>query len=815
MMEGVKPHTPRFFLAMKTTLKVIAVLLALSLLVASGIAVWYLHSKQPVREGNIRLKNLKGMVTVIYDQRGVPHIRAQNESDMYRALGYLHAQDRLFQMELLRRLARGELAEVFGPDMLESDKLFRTLGLRARADQYVANTDRNSPAYQALLAYLDGINHYIANRKPPLEFDALGIPKRAFSPQDTFAIMGYMAYASAAAFKTEPALTYVRDKLGAQYLKVFDIDWHPEGVLQTDEQDTAQLDWNALNRLAHASDKALNAAGIPMFEGSNGWVIAGNLSASGLPLLAGDPHHRFAAPSIWYEAHISNPNFELYGHFQALNPMAMLGHNHDFGWTTTMFQNDDVDLVAETINPENPNQVLYQGVWTDLQSRVETINVKDAEPVKLVLRTSPHGPIVTDAFSDQLGKAPVSMWWTFLQSDNPLLQAFYELNRADTRAKARAAASKIEAPGINILWANHNGDIGWWAAAKLPQRPDGVNPAFILDAAKGEAEKPGYYFFGFNPQEENPQRGYILSANQQPQPPSGVPVPGYYNPPDRARALNAILAEPARQWNGKDMEALQQLNSNDYAQQLFRHLLPVLRSVITDPDELAFLQPFEKWQGDYSADIITPTLFTQFVFELAHEAMADEMGEAQFKHLLQTRLMEGALLNLVQDPQSPWWNNVNTPTTENHFETTRIAWSNAMAHLRNMHGSSLLEWRWGKNHTLTHQHPLGTQKYWGWMLNVGPFAVPGGRETPNQMAYDMGKAPWPVTLGPSTRRIIDFAAPEKALSVNPLGQSGVPFDRHYEDQAGLFAASMYAPMWLDEADIAKNTESTLTIHPSR
>ena len=800
---------------MKTFVKVSAILLACALLVASGIAAWYLHSKQPVREGNIRLKNLKGVVTVIYDQRGVPHIRAQNETDMYRALGYVHAQDRLFQMELLRRLARGELAEVFGPDMLESDKLFRTLGLRARADQYVANTDRNSPAYQALLAYLDGINHYIANRKPPLEFDALDIPKRAFSPQDTFAVMGYMAYASAAAFKTEPALTFIRDKLGAPYLPIFDIEWHHQGVLNTEDDAISQVDWDALKRVALASNSAFSKAQIPHFEGSNGWVIAGSHTLSGKPLLAGDPHHGFAVPSMWYEAQISNPKFDLYGHFQALNPMAMLGHNHDFGWTSTMFQNDDMDLIAETTNPANPNQVLYKGAWVNLQSRIETINVKGSEPVKMVLRTSPHGPLVTDAFSGQPGKSPVSLWWTFLQTENPLLQAFYELNRADTRIKARAAASQIDAPGLNILWANQKGDIGWWAAAKIPQRPEGVNPAFILDAAKGEAEKAGYYFFAFNPQEENPQRGYIVSANQQPLPPSGVPVPGYYNPPDRARRLNTILSETQRQWTMKDAEALQLHDSNDFGPLLIRHLLPVLRSVITDPEELAFLQPFEKWEGDFSADIITPTLFTQLVFELAHAALADELGEEQFQNLLHTRLIETALLRLVQDPRSAWWNNVKTPAAESHFETTRIAWSNAMTHLRDMHGSSLLEWRWGKNHTLKHMHPLGQQKYWGWTLNVGPFSMPGGRETPNNMAYRLGKAPWPVTLGPSTRRIIDFAAPEKALGVNPLGQSGVPFDTHYDDQAGLFAASMYAPMWLDEADIAANAQSTLTIHPSR
>ena len=200
-----------------------------------------------------------------------------------------------------------------------------------------------------------------------------------------------------------------------------------------------------------------------------------------------------------------------------------------------MFQNDDVDLIAEKANPDNPNQVWIQGQWVDLQTRTETIKVKGAADVQLALRRSPHGPIITDAFKDSLGGTPIAMWWAFLETENPILQAFYELNRADTLEKARAASEKIHAPGLNIVWASASGNIGWWAAARLPIRPEGVNPSFILNGSTGEAEKPGFYNFSFNPQEENPARGYIVSANHQPKPSSGVPVPGYYNLPDRVQ----------------------------------------------------------------------------------------------------------------------------------------------------------------------------------------------------------------------------------------------------------------------------------------
>ena len=803
---------------MKTALKLIGLLLAV-LLAAGGAAVaWYVHTKQPVRDGSVPLSKLQAPVSVSYDERGVPHIRAENEPDLYRALGYVHAQDRLFQMEMVRRLAQGELADILGPKLLDTDKLFRTLGIRVRAEEYVAKMDMESPANKALLAYLDGINQYQAGHKAPIEFDILRIPKRPFTPQDTIAVSGYLAYSFAAAFKTEPVMTYIRDKWGAPYLKAFDIDWNPQGVLAPAPTSVAlkDQDWQGLNRLAQISQDAMDMAGVPLFEGSNAWAISGTRTASGKPLLAGDPHIAYSAPAVWYEAHLSAPGFELYGHHQALNPMALLGHNTQFGWSLTMFQNDDLDLIAEKSNPNNANQVWDKDHWVDLQIRTEIITVKGANPVKLTLRRSPRGPIITDAFSENFGKTPIAMWWAFLETENPVLDAFYEINRADTREKARSAASKIHAPGLNVVWANTRGDIGWWAAGKLPIRPAGVNPTFILDASKGEADKLGFYNFSFNPQEENPPRGYIVSANHQPKPSSGVPVPGYYNLADRAQRLDAVLQDPDRKWDTAAAQALQLDGTTGYSTRILKDLLPVLQAAVTDPKEKYFMEPLEKWDGYYTRDSIGATLFSQLMFEIASAAMADELGEVQFKNLLRTRALDAALPLLIADANSPWWDNVTTKKTkENRFEIVRVAWHNTLAHLESLYGTSLLDWTWGKSHTLTHGHPLGMQKPLNYLFNVGPFSVAGGREVPNNLSGPVGPAPWAVTYGPSTRRVIDFASPSKAVGINPVGQSGVLFDAHYSDQAERFAEGIYVPQYLSQKDVQAHTESTLTLRPAK
>lgn len=801
---------------MKRSLKIFALFLAILLVAAGSAAAWYIHTKQPQRSGTLTLTQLTAPVSVRYDERGVPHIRAENEVDMYRALGYVHAQDRLFQMEMVRRLAQGELAEVLGPKLAEVDRLFRTLGIRAHAQAAATKMDMKTPSAKALTAYLDGVNQYQASHPAPMEFELLGIPKRPFTPQDTLAVSGYLAYSFAATFRTEPSLTYIRDKLGADYLKVFDLDWHAEGVVPPGPTSAMNTrDWRKLEQLAQLGQHALEAVGLPQFEGSNAWAISGSRTASGKPLLAGDPHIGYSAPSVWYEAHLSTPGFELYGHHQALNPTALLGHNQKFGWSLTMFQNDDMDLIAEKTNPANPNQIWYQGQWVELQSRNETILVKDAPPIKLTLRRSPHGPIITDAFKDSLGTTPVAMWWTFLETENPILQAFYELNRADTLEKARGAASKIHAPGLNIVWANAAGDIGWWAAAKLPIRPDNINPSFILDGSTSDADKLGFYRFSDNPQEENPTRGYIVSANHQPKPNSGVPVPGYYNLADRAQRLNEHLQDVTIKWNIKASQSVQLDSQTGYGPRVLVPLLPVLNAFVTIPLERALLESLAGWDGSFNVNSITPTVFSQLLYELAHSAMADDMSEVQFKNLLGTRALDAALPALAEDATSPWWDNRNTKAVESRADTMKVVWRATIDHLKATMGDNPADWGWGKAHTLTHGHPLAAQKPLDKLFNIGPFPAPGGREIPNNLSGAIGPAPWAVSYGPSTRRLVDFADASKAVGINPVGQSGVLFDAHYKDQAKTFIAGGYVPQHLSDADVQANTSTTLTLTPIR
>lgn len=787
---------------MKRSLSVLAIVIA----VAAGAGYWYVQGKQPQRTGEVVISGLQAPVSVRYDARGVPHLQAQNETDLYRALGYVHAQDRLFQMEIMRRLARGELAEVLGSKLLPTDTLFRSLRIREQAERMVQRQDRQGPAWKGLQAYLDGVNQWQASHPKPMEFDILGIPARPFTAEDTLSIAGYLAYSFAAAFRTEPALTYIRDQLGPEYLKIFDLDWQPDGALATP---LASADWRSLEQLARLSHDALGEVGIPQFEGSNAWAISGSRTRSGRTLLAGDPHIGFAVPAVWYEAELSAPGFNLYGYFQALNPFALLGHNRDFGWSLTMFQNDDVDLIAEKANPANAEQVMIDGQWQTLQQTQQQIAVKGEAPVDITLRRSPHGPIVNTVLGENAGPAPIAMWWAFLETENPVLEGFYQLNRADTLGKMRLAAVKIQSPGLNLVWANARGDIGWWAAAQLPIRPDGVNPAFILDGSSSQAQKLGFYPFSVNPQQENPASGYIVSANYQP--PAAVPVPGYYNLADRGRQLDRHLANPEVKWDVENSQALQLDTANDYGPRTLAPLLATLRSVAQGDQEKELVEQLAAWRGDYPLDSTSATLFNQFLYELAYAALHDELGDSWFPVLISTRAIDAALPRLAADADSPWWNQRGANQRTDRVAIVRQAWGKSLAHLRETFGKDPASWQWGKAHTLTHGHPLGLKKPLNLLFNVGPFAAPGTHEVPNNLSAKIGPAPWPVTYGPSTRRVVDFADAGQAVSINPVGQSGVPFDKHYADQAESYIEGRYfrAKMGIVPA------QSTLRLVPTK
>ena len=788
-----------------------------ALLVLSLLGGWlWLRSLRPDFNAELRLEGLSAPVEVLYDEVGVPHIYAQNEEDMYQAFGYVHAQDRLFQMEVLRRLADGRLAEVFGPDALPSDRFFRTLSLRKQAEWTIKeryDSQPNAPFVKAAKAYIRGVNQYIQQGKTPIEFTLASIPKTEFTLADMEIIVGYMGYTFVDAFRSEAIATMIQSKFGPDYLRDVMSNW-PEGEPMIPTQ--AQEQQQAAQTLAAMANRLTDLEATlpaPPFHGSNGWVIAGSRTKSGKPILSNDTHIAFSQPSVWYEAHLECPGFRFYGSFLAGTPTAALGHSDRGGWGLTMFENDDADFYREKVNPENPNEVWYKGQWVALETREEVIRVKGQEDVRLQVKKSPHGYLMNESFTAMKDEqAPIALWWVYHQFPSRHLEVFYELSRAKNATEAQQAVANLTAPGLNFMWGDVEGNIAWWAAGKLPRRPAHVNPMVILDGASGQDEPTGWYDFSQNPQILNPQRGVLYTANNQPADMGTGLVPGYYVPGDRARRIEQLLFTDRRDWTEASVrEVINDVVSPTYAE-LLRDVLPALPSASLSPSAQKALLTLGAWEGSHGLDRIEPTLYYRFMYHLTRNLVMDELGPEVYKAFEHNTNFKRNLATLMRKESSPWWDDLSTPNRkETRAEILTRSLNEAVAALEAQLGTDTAQWQWKRVHTLEHKHPLGILPVVGKYFNVGPLAAPGGRETINNLDFMIDSTGrYPITYGPALRRIVDFGDPENGRSVLPTGQSGYFMSKHYADQAQLFVEGGSRPERMNRADIERvNTGRTL------
>ncbi len=785
--------------------------LLLLVLIATLVGFFWMRSSRPDYNAALRLPGLSQPVEVFFDDHAIPHIYAQNERDLFMALGYVHAQDRLFQMEMIRRLADGRLSEVFGDKTLSTDRLFRTMGFRehARSSVAILMSDTTKPYVQAALAYLRGVNHYVAHGKKPVEFSILGIQGTPFTLEDVEVIVSYMGYSFTGAFKAEAVATTIASRWGTDYLKDIFSNW-PDSSWQVPVQPGgSQADRALALVFTEMADKAGDVAKnlpYPTYSGSNGWVVSGKKTKSGKPILANDTHIAFAQPSVWYEAHLECPGFSIYGNFLAGTPVPALGHHDAAGWGITMFENDDMDFFREKLNPENVNQVWNKDHWEDLLVRKEIIKVKGGDDVVLEVKRSRHGPILNGAFDGiREYTDPIAMWWIHDQFPSTHLEAFYKLSHAKRVPEARAAVSLLTSPGLNIMWADTTGDIAWWAAGKLPIRPAHVNPNLILDGASGADDPTGWLPFDMNPQILNPARGVLYTANNQPEDMGAGPVAGYYVPSNRARRIEELLFNDRNDWTEASMrEVINDHTSSTYPE-IIRHLMPLIDTTKLRPEAMAPYHVLSAWDGSHELTDIEPTIYYKFIYTIYRDALRDELGHDAFSSFLNSLTLKRNTRSLFLNDSSRWWDDCQTPVKESRREILTKAFDEAACKLENQMGTEVDQWYWELVHKLEHKHPLGAIPFIGPRLfNVGSFDVPGGQETINNLDFPLDSTgEYHVSSGPALRRIIDFGRTEDRFSANPTGQSGHPLSPYYDDQATMFATGGKRREWLDRKDIER------------
>ena len=798
---------------MKTFKKLLWIIVGTVIALLILLAV-FIHMLSPVYSGIKELDRLDQKVEVYYDKFGIPHIYAQQEEDAIRTLGYIHAQDRLWQMELLRRIGEGRLSEVFGAELVKTDKFFLVLGIDDASRRTVELQDPNSPMVRLSKAYLDGINQFIEDGPAPIGFYLTGLEKRPFTLKDVYNTVGYMAFSFAMAHKTDPLLTNIKNKLGAAYLTDLEIDVDTGSTMIRNyspmHRDTT------LDQVADLVALVMEKLPVPQFEGSNSWVIAPRKTKNGKVILANDPHIGFAQPSVWYEAHLNTPEYEKYGYHLAGVPFPLLGHDRKLAYGITMFENDDIDFYYEDEDPSDPTRYKTPDGWEKYQVVTKIIKVKDGKDVPFTYKKTVHGPIFNEILEKIPGERPVAMSWIYTKLENKVMDALYGICHATNLSEFKSALPDIHAPGLNLMYGDAEGNIAWFAAAKLYQMPDSTHTKFIMEGSTGREEPLRYLDFSENPMAINPPWNYVYSANNQPDSIAGMRYPGYYLPENRAKRIVNLL-EPKNDWSKEDVEKMLLDGVSDINRDIVTDLAKWMDVKQLTEKQITILDKLNTWQGDNELDSITPTIFHRWVYGLLKNTFEDELGPDMFQQLLATHFHKRMIAPMAKKENSVWWDDITTKdTVESKKDIVNRSFKGAVHSLEADFGPDIQLWTWGKVHTLEHQHPIGNIKALRFFFNVGPFPISGTREVINNMSFtynDTGK--YPVTSGPSTRRVIDFSDVENSSSIIPTGQSGNPFSKHYKDQSEMYNKGKFRKMMMNREEIIRTKKSLLTLVPKQ
>jgi penicillin G amidase len=795
--------------------KILSIIGSLVLLLVIGLLIFIFY-QSPQYSGELELDGLTQQVEVHFDTYGVPHIYAQNEADAYRALGYVHAQERLFQLEMMRRVGSGTLAEFLGKDLLEIDQFFHTLGIpkhaKESAEAFLAQGE--TPWKKAAEAYLAGVNAFIENGKLPVEYTLLGEKPRPYTIEDMHSIVGYMSFTFAMGLKTDPLVTKMARELGPEYLSSLSVQTLPEHhVIPVHYPDSLQSDSISTSSTLTA---LLEKLPVPLLEGSNAWVISGTRTKSGKVLFNNDTHIGFASPSVWFEAHLEYPGFSFYGNHLAGVPFGLVGHTRHHSIGLTMFENDDQDFFEEKLNPSNPNEILVGDSIFPITSRKELIRVKGQEPVEFEIRETIHGPILNPVVKEiaALTSNPVASWWVYVMEPTKALEAIFKMNHANSITEVADAAGLIHAPGLNIMYGDSSGNIAWWAAAKLPIRSEKVHSKIFADGSDPETQAKGWYPFADNPQSINPPIGFVASANNQPDSMrNGVFFPGYYYPGERwDRIAKTITTRD--DWDQESIRDLQLETLNESAPKNAQFLLShVNRDDFSDYSDV--LDELQDWDGEHDLNSEAPTIYYKWLYHTLRLAMEDELGAEGFNAYLETFMMVRSTRHFLHHEENKWWDKKGTDPKETREQIINDALKLSLDELKAQFGKNSSDWEWEKAVVIEHPHPLGAQKPLDKIFNVKTDPVEANEEAVNKLAFSLnGTGIYQVTSGPAMRIILDFGDVEESVSVLPTGNSGNRFSKHYADQKDLYRKGKYRPQLMNREEIIDKSKGKLIFLPT-
>lgn len=776
---------------MKKVLSIFAIVLCL----VSLTAIFYLKNTLIKKNGNLSFKDIQNSAKVYFDPYGIPHIESTNLDDAYFALGYTMAAERLFQMDLIRRAVSGRLSEIFGKDTLEVDILFRKLTLYKNAKEQSLKFDTLDPKAQRMIkSYLKGIDSFLETEEMPLEFVLLGYRPEKFSYVDMIAVTNYMALSFAEGIAGDTFHSYAEENLPEDKALLL-----RNGVNIDHDFFSGQkiVETPFIKDFHKALDKISDY--IPLFHGSNSWVLSGERTVSGKPILANDPHIALSTPHVFYEAHIKTPELEVYGNFLPLIPFPVMGHTPYSAWAITMSEVDDLNIYEEKINPEDEELVMFKNEWVKLSKWTEKIKIKGMESMTVNIGTTPHGPIISGTEYDRSDKV-LAIQWSALLSENNVMKTFFELPLANSVDHFKSALIHSTAPGLNISWAHKSGDIAWWMMGKYPKLPEGVSSDIVLKGWDGTQDIERYYEFEENPHAVNPESGVIVTANYKPQDEKYKSLDGYWQPGGRYFRLVKLL-EKQKKWDIQGLKSIQTDTVIPGYKKYKKQLIGRLQRDLLTPFELKVLKHFIQWDGDTNKESTGATIFHAWNFFNTEMAFLDELGPEKFKQFGRTSDFWLSYMKLLTQSNHSMWDNIKSDRVENANDIMTAAFKKSVQVLKMKLGSRISKWQWGELHTLNFHHALGKFPPISYLYNKGPIGISGASYVINNLATSRTKFDFNVIHAPATRRLIDFNNIRESFAIVPSGNSGHPLSPHYIDQSLLYSQGKYRLQMMNWFDI--------------
>lgn len=801
---------------------------------AGGAFYVLMRRPLPKTKGEVHLHGLHEAVEVITDRYGVPHIYAQNEDDLFFAQGYIHAQERLWQMELNRRIGSGRLSEVFGQIALETDRFARRLGMHRAAAEAAQQLPEHSK--RILDAYAQGVTAYIEQNRNnlPVEFLLLRFKPGPWQIEDSILWSKMMGWNLGGNWETEVIRARIVAKLGTERARKLEAGYDPSHPLII----PPGVEYQGINLgMLEQYEQLKQLSGFGMMGGSNNWVVDGTMTTTGMPILCNDPHLGQAAPSIWYECHLVAGDIDVIGASFPGTPGIVIGHNQHIAWGLTNAVSDIEDLYIEKFNPENPYQYEYQGKWEDARVVREEINIKGAKgPVIEEVRITRHGPILTsmphpgqadiEGKNGNTGKEPaelpLALRWTG-QEKHDIISAAHKLNRATNWEEFREAVRDWDQPPQNVIYADIQGNIGYVMAGAIPIRARG-QALLPSPGWTGEYEWTGFIPFDELPQTFNPEQHFIATANNRvvddsyPHYITNEWLNGY-----RAQRIRDLLTSKGK-LALSDMASIQADQYSLPATEIVPHILNLKAESAL---ETAALDALSSWNYILAPDSVGAAIYSMVLFKLERIVFSAMLGDEET--LMHSYLGVGTtilalqngyssrskplLIRLLNEHDDSWFADSVVPNGPNTWnEALSRAFTAAIEELREKLGSNVSRWKYGAIHKMTYNHPLGLIKPLNTIFNRGPYPLGGDIDTVN-MGASLPNQPETVVTVPSYRQIINLADLKASLSGHAPGQSGHPASKHYADFIKPWMNVEHHPQLFERTKIVEHAEGILQLVP--